>query len=76
MDQPALHLASSSARRRDILTALGVSFSYAGVDIDDGPRRVFGIVLFQQSGQEGPAESDTAVLAIHPLPIEIQAGTE
>ena len=35
MDQPALHLASSSTRRRDILTALGVSFSYAGVDIDE-----------------------------------------
>ena len=48
----------------------------AGNDIDAGPRRVFGIVLFQQSGQEGPADGDTAVLAIHPLPIEIQAGTE
>ena len=35
MEQPDLHLASSSARRRDILTTLGVRFSYAGVDIDE-----------------------------------------
>ena len=35
MQQPDLHLASSSARRREILTTLGVSFSYAGVDIDE-----------------------------------------
>lgn len=35
MEQTDLHLASSSARRRDILTTLGVRFSYAGVDIDE-----------------------------------------
>jgi len=35
MRKPDLHLASSSARRREILTNLGVSFSYAGVDIDE-----------------------------------------
>lgn len=35
MERPDLHLASSSARRREILTVLGVSFSYAGVDIDE-----------------------------------------
>lgn len=33
----SLHLASSSARRVDILTALGVSFTAAGVDIDETP---------------------------------------
>lgn len=32
-----LHLASASARRVDILTALGVSFTAAGVDIDETP---------------------------------------
>jgi len=32
-----LHLASSSARRVDILTALGVPFTAAGVDIDETP---------------------------------------
>ncbi len=32
-----LHLASSSARRRDILTTLGIRFSFAGVDIDETP---------------------------------------
>lgn len=34
---PVLHLASSSPRRRDILTAMGVSYSHAGVDIDETP---------------------------------------
>jgi len=33
--QPILHLASSSPRRREILAALGVPFSFAGVDIDE-----------------------------------------
>lgn len=37
LHQPVLHLASSSPRRRDILTAMGVSFSHAGVDIDETP---------------------------------------
>jgi len=37
VDQPVLHLASSSPRRRDILTAMGVPFSHAGVDIDETP---------------------------------------
>lgn len=32
-----LHLASASPRRRDILTAMGVPFSHAGVDIDETP---------------------------------------
>jgi septum formation protein len=35
MEQPHLHLASSSPRRREILTVLGLSFSYKGVDIDE-----------------------------------------
>ena len=32
---PKLHLASASPRRRDILTALGLTFTYAGVDADE-----------------------------------------
>lgn len=35
MSHPVLHLASSSPRRREILTALGFDFSHAGVDIDE-----------------------------------------
>jgi len=35
VQQPVLHLASSSPRRREILTALRVPFSFAGVDIDE-----------------------------------------
>ena len=38
MSPPQLHLASSSPRRRDILSALGLRFSHAGVDIDESPR--------------------------------------
>lgn len=35
MSSPVLHLASSSPRRRELLTALGLNFSYDGVDIDE-----------------------------------------
>ena len=34
-DAPCLHLASASARRVDLLQSLGLSFSAAGVDIDE-----------------------------------------
>ncbi|MEX0976579.1 MAG: nucleoside triphosphate pyrophosphatase [Woeseia sp.] len=33
-----LHLASASVRRRDILSALGVRHTWAGVDIDESPQ--------------------------------------
>jgi septum formation protein len=35
VEQPLLHLASASPRRREILTSLGVHFSFAGVDLDE-----------------------------------------
>jgi septum formation protein len=35
MSAADLHLASSSPRRREILTALGLTFSHGGVDIDE-----------------------------------------
>ena len=35
MSNPVLHLASSSPRRRELLTALGLEFSYGGVAIDE-----------------------------------------
>jgi septum formation protein len=35
MAVPHLHLASSSPRRRDILTNLGLKFTHAGVDLDE-----------------------------------------
>lgn len=34
----SLHLASASPRRHEILAALGVAHSWAGVDIDEAPR--------------------------------------
>jgi len=37
MSNPDLHLASASPRRRDLLTALGLTFTYAGVDVDESP---------------------------------------
>ena len=38
MTVPKLHLASISPRRQEILTALGLTFSSAGVDLDDAVR--------------------------------------
>jgi septum formation protein len=38
MPAPDLHLASSSPRRREILAALGLTFSHGGVDIDESRR--------------------------------------
>lgn len=35
MSRPTLHLASASPRRREILTTLGLRFSYAGEDVDE-----------------------------------------
>jgi septum formation protein len=35
MSDPVLHLASSSPRRRELLSALGLVFSYEGVAIDE-----------------------------------------
>jgi len=35
MSNPVLHLASASPRRRELLTALGLNFSYDGVAIDE-----------------------------------------
>ena len=35
MTKPDLHLASASPRRREILTALGLSFTFGGADVDE-----------------------------------------
>ncbi len=37
MPDVALHLASASPRRREILEALGLAFTYGGVDVDESP---------------------------------------
>ena len=47
-----LHLASSSPRRREILSALGLEFTYAGADVDE------------QRGAEEPAAEMVKRLAI------------
>lgn len=39
MRERTLHLASASPRRREILEALGLVFTFAGVDLDETPRR-------------------------------------
>lgn len=39
MTEPVVHLASSSPRRVEILTSLGLSFTAGGVDIDETPRK-------------------------------------
>lgn len=36
-DTPVLHLASASPRRREILSALGVAYTWEGVDVDETP---------------------------------------
>ncbi len=38
MSAPTLHLASSSPRRQEILTAIGLTFSVGGVDVDERRR--------------------------------------
>lgn len=35
MNKPDLHLASASPRRHELLTALGLSFTFGGVDVDE-----------------------------------------
>jgi len=57
-----LHLASSSARRREILTVLGIRFSFAGVDIDEtaGPGEAAqDLVLRLASSKAQACENDS-----------------
>jgi len=37
VNKPQFHLASSSTRRRELLSVLGLSYSHAGVDLDETP---------------------------------------
>ena len=67
MSTPSLHLASSSPRRREILTALGLSFSAAGVDVDE--RRLEGeapevMVVRLASAKASAATDDVAQLVL------------
>lgn len=43
MTAPVLHLASASPRRRDILTALDIPFTWRGVDIDESRKEAEGV---------------------------------
>ena len=65
---PKLHLASISPRRQEILTALGLTFSSAGVDLDE--RRIngesaqdMGLRLAQHKAAAATVKEPTVVIA-------------
>jgi septum formation protein len=66
MAKPQLHLASSSPRRRELLTALGVTFTSGGVDIDESRRdgeAVTDMAIRLAREKALAADSDLPVLA-------------
>ena len=67
MSPPRLHLASSSPRRNEILAALGLEFSSAGVDLDE--RQLHGetpetMVLRLAAAKAAAARVDAATLVL------------
>jgi septum formation protein len=62
---PALHLASSSPRRREILAALGLNFSHGGVDIDESRRPGEGLAAMALR----LAEEKARVAGVDDLPV-------
>ena len=65
--KPKLHLASGSPRRRELLTALGLDFTWQGVDIDetrlDGePPRDMVLRLAAEKAEAAGVEEGTLVL--------------
>lgn len=64
MSQPSLHLASSSPRRHEILTALGLSFSAAGVN-----------VIEQQLDGEAPEQMVLRLAALKAEAAEVDEST-
>ena len=66
MSNPVLHLASSSPRRRELLTALGLNFSYEGVAIDESalPGEVAPSHRHTQSALRLVMEGDGAYTAV------------
>ena len=64
MSQPSLHLASSSPRRHEILTALGLSFSAAGVN-----------VIEQQLDGEAPEQMVLRLAALKAEAAEVDKST-
>ena len=62
--QPLLHLASSSPRRTEILTVLGIAFTAQGVDVDEqreGDETPDTMVLRLASAKAGAARTDRSV---------------
>ena len=67
MSESRLHLASSSPRRREILGALGLDFSYSGVDLDESQLRgeaPEAMVLRLAAAKAAAAAVDAATLVL------------
>jgi septum formation protein len=69
VNKPQLHLASSSARRRELLSALGLSYTHAGVDLDETPltgepanAMVLRLALAKAQTAENSCDSDLPIL--------------
>jgi septum formation protein len=61
MSKPVLHLASSSPRRRELLRALSLNFSYAGVAIDESalPGETASDLVLRLAAAKARTASDT-----------------
>ena len=64
MTTPRLHLASASPRRHDILASLGLSFTAAGVEVDESPL-----------GNERPADMVVRLARDKALAAAVRPGT-
>lgn len=66
MSDPDLHLASASPRRRELLTALGLSFTYEGVDVDESsiPDEVASEMVLRLATVKARTAFDSGVYAV------------
>ena len=65
MSDPVLHLASASPRRREILSALDLHFSYRGVDIDESQKKDESpLALVERLARSKAAAADVMALPV------------